>query len=312
MIRSLLLLFLLFTANMSFGQQLGHMSTWASHQYAINPAHTGIKTCLEAQTTLRGQWIAFDGAPYTGWVSVSAPLAAKRKKFLSARHGLGGLMYADKIGPFQQFSFLMSYAGHFNFSQTTRLSLGLAFGATQLSFDRSIANPLDPDPVINGSASQLFPDARFGAWFNGKNYFFGTALYNLIPMEWNEIGKYGSSSMHGMFNAGTRIQVNQKTAILPSLYLGFAPHSTIDLQLQAVADFNARFNFGLGFRNTDALIALIGFRFEEKWRLTYSYDFILSNLRPGTYHTHELTLAFSPCKKSYRDVNGGSSCPLFE
>lgn len=310
--RFFLIYFVLVCAVTTNAQQLGHMSTWASHQYAINPAHTGIKTCLEAQSTLRGQWIGFDGAPYTGWVSVSAPLAAKRKKFLSARHGLGGLMYADKIGPFQQFSFLMSYAGHFNFTQTTRLSLGLAFGATQLSFDKTIANPLDPDPVINGSASQLFPDARFGAWFNGENYYFGMALYNLIPMKWNKIGMDASSTFHGMFNTGTRLALSEKTALLPSMYVGFTQHSKIDLQIQAVVDYQGRFTFGVGFRNTDALIALLGFRFEERWRIAYSYDFILSNLRPGTFHTHELTLAFSPCKKTRRDVNGGSSCPLFE
>lgn len=306
-------LFLLFFISFAGrAQQLGHMSTWASHQYAINPAHTGIKKCLEAQSTLRGQWIGFDGAPYTGWVSVSAPLKAKRTKFLSARHGLGGLMYADKIGPYQQFTFMMSYAGHFNFTQTNRLSLGLAFGATQLSFDKNIANPLDPDPVINGSASQLFPDARFGAWYNSENYYFGLALYNLIPMSWSQIGRDAKSTVHGMFNAGTRFNIDQEHAILPALYVGFTSHSTIDLQLQAVADFNGRFNFGLGFRNTDALIALIGYRFEERWRFTYSYDFILSNLRPGTFHTHELTLAFSPCKLSQNRTPGGSNCPLFE
>jgi type IX secretion system PorP/SprF family membrane protein len=308
----LLLLVLLGVFRFSTAQQLGHMSTWSSHQFAINPAHTGIKTCLEAQSTIRGQWIGFDGAPYTGWISVSSPLKAKRKNFLSARHGLGGLMYADKIGPFQQFSFLLNYAGHFNFSQTSRLSLGIAAGATQLSFDKEIANPLEPDPAINGSATQLAPDARFGAWFNTENYYFGLALYNLIPNKWDKIGRDAKSSFHGMFNAGTRVSIDQNHAILPALYLGFAPNSTIDLQVQAVADFNGRFSFGAGLRNTDALIFMLGYRFEEKWRLMYSYDFVLSALRPGTYHSHELTLAFSPCTRKIISTKGGSKCPLFE
>lgn len=307
-----LLLFLISLSTSLSAQQLAHMSTWSSHQFAINPAHTGIKTCLEAQSTIRGQWIGFDGAPYTGWASVSAPLKVKRKKFISARHGLGGLLYADKIGPFQQFSFYMNYAGHFNFTQTTRLSLGLAFGATQLSFDKELASPLDPDPVINGSATQLSPDARFGAWFNTESYYFGVALYNLIPAKWDNIGRDATSSFHGMFNAGTRISIDQNHAILPGLYLGFAPNSTIDLQLQAIADFNGKFNFGLGLRNTDAVIALIGYRFEEKWRFTYSYDFVLSSLRPGTYHSHELTLAYSPCTRKIISTKGASKCPLFE
>lgn len=296
-----------------FSQQLGHMSTWSSHQYAINPAHTGIKKCIEVQSTVRGQWINFPGAPYTGWVTVSSPLKAKRKKFLSARHGLGGMVYADKIGPYQSFSFLMSYAGHFNFSQTTRLSLGLAAGVNQLSFDKELAKPLDADPAINGSVTQLFPDARFGAWFNGENYYAGMALYNLIPQKYSQIGRDGSSVIHGMVNAGTRLSFENDISLLPALYIGFAPHSPIDLQLQAIVDYRGRASFGLGFRNTDALIAMLGYRFEERWKVMYSYDFILSSLRPNTFHTHELTIGFSPCRRvGNEDSGSGSRCPLFE
>ncbi len=290
-------------------QQLPHMSQWANHQFAINPAHTGIKTCLEAQGTFRGQWIKLDGAPLTGWVGVSAPLKAKRTKFLSARHGLGALAIVDKIGPFQQFSAQVSYAGHFNFSQTTRLSLGLSAGFTQLSFDKEAAKPLTSDPAINGSASQLFPTTTFGAWWNGKNYFAGLALYNLIPQKRNEIGSDGKSRIHGMVNAGFRWTFNPELAVVPGIYVGFTAAATPDIQLQAIADYRRKFLFGAGIRNTDAVIAFLGLRFDEKWRVMYSYDFILSSLRPNTFHSHELTLSFSPCRIPTSDQQ---LCPLFE
>jgi type IX secretion system PorP/SprF family membrane protein len=304
-----LLYFFLFIHFSVVAQQLPHMSQWANHQYAINPAHTGIKTCLEFQSTMRGQWINLDGAPMTGWISVSAPLRAKRKQFLSARHGIGGMVNLDQIGPFKQISALLSYAGHFNFTQDNRLSLGLAFGASQLSFDQSIAKPLTPDPVINGSATALMPNATFGAWWNGKNYFIGMSLYQLIPQKWGTIGNNAQSSMHGMINAGIRYPLNDAFTFLPGMYVGFSKSAAIDLQLQALVDYNRSFTFGVGMRNSDAVIAFLGFKIEDKWRLMYSYDFVLSHLRPGTFHSHELTLSFSPCRAFSSDQQ---LCPLFQ
>lgn len=290
-------------------QQIPHMSQWANHQFAINPAHAGIKTCLETQGTLRGQWINLKGAPVSGWLTLSAPLNAKREEFLSARHGLGGTVVYDQLGGFSAISLMMTYAGHFNFTQDNRLSLGLSVGATQLAFDIEKAKPLDPDPVINGSAVELQPNANFGAWYNSKNYYIGLSLYQLIPQNWKKIGFNAGSSMHGMINGGFRMPVSDKWTLLPASYIGYAPRARLDIQLQVLADYRNRFTTGLGFRTGDALIAFLGYRFEERWRVLYSYDFIISPLRTNGVQSHELTVAFSPCKAVRADRQ---LCPLFE
>ncbi len=307
--KQLIVLFALFSVFVTFGQQIPHLSQWSNHQFAINPAHAGIKTCLEVQSSLRGQWIKMDGAPATGWVTISAPLKAKRNHYLSARHGLGATVNYDQIGAFKQISLMMAYAGHFNFSKDERLSLGLALGATQLAFDLDKAKPLFADPRINGSAVELKPTATFGAWWNGKNYYAGLSLYQLVPQKWKTIGSDAKSSIHGMVNGGFRQPLNQEWTLLPSLYVGFTKAAPVDLQLQVLFDYKSRFTTGIGYRNTDAIIGFLGFRFEERWRVSYSYDFILSALRPGTFHTHEITIGFSPCKVARSDQQ---SCPMFE
>lgn len=307
--KDLLLIFSVLYLSIGWTQQTSNMSQWISHQYAINPAYTGIKECMEVQASFRGQWIRINGAPYTGWVSIHSPLSAKRKKFLSARHGLGGLVNIEQIGPFQDIRLQFSYAGHFNFSIDNRLSLGLAFGARQLSFDIEEAKPLTPDPVINGSASQILPTATFGAWWNGKKYFIGFSMAELIPVKWNIIGLNARHQMHVTLTGGYKFQLNPKLTLVPGLYVAYTKNTPINLQVHAMMEYQRKIGFGLGFRNTDALIAMIGIRFREKWKLGYSYDFILSKLRPNTFHTHELTLSFSPCKQR---VENSSSCPNFD
>jgi type IX secretion system PorP/SprF family membrane protein len=307
--KQFVLLIFLVLSSAIHSQQLAHITQWSQHQYAINPAFTGIKTCMEVQSTIRGQWMNLSGAPITGFLTLNAPLKAKRAKFYAARHGMGGLVSYDQIGPFQTFQVQLSYAGHFNFTIDNRLSLGLAVGAKQLAFDINKAMPLNPDPVINGSATQILPTATFGAWWNGKNYFIGFSAYELIPQKWNVIGTDARSRMHAMINAGYKMQVNPKFTFFPAIYVGFVANAPVDLQIQALGEFQRKWWIGLGFRNTDALIGMVGFRFYEKWKLGYSYDFILSKLRPGTFHTHELTLSFSPCKQR---IDQQAACPVFE
>lgn len=307
--RNIICIALLTLSFSGFSQQLSHISQWANHQYAINPAHTGIKTCLEVQSTVRGQWIKMEGAPVTGMLTVSAPLKAKRKKLLSGRHGIGGMVNYDQIGPFQQFNVQLSYAGHFNFTIDNRLSLGLAAGMSQLSFDLNKARPLTPDPVINGSATELLPTATFGAWWNGKNYYAGLSLYNLIPMNWKKIGTNAQSNIHGMINGGFRKAINPNWTFLPGIYLGFTKGAPVDLQLQIMMDYQRKFNVGLGYRNTDAVIAFLGFHLGDRWRMMYSFDFITSKLRTNTLHSHEITLSFSPCRIPSSDQQ---LCPLFQ
>ncbi|MES2556237.1 MAG: PorP/SprF family type IX secretion system membrane protein [Bacteroidota bacterium] len=307
--KQLLILLSVFIGFGSYAQQIPHMSQWSNHQFAVNPAHAGIKTCLEVQSTLRGQWINMEGAPISGWATISAPLQAKRKRYLSGRHGLGGIVNYDQLGAFKQISLQIAYAGHFNFTKEDRLSLGLAFGATQLAFDIEKAKPLFADPRINGSAVELKPTATFGAWWNGENYYAGLSLYQLIPQKWQNIGSDAKFSMHAMINGGYRMPLNQEWTLLPAAYIGFAKAAPMDFQLQALVDYRSRLITGLGFRNTDAVIGFLGFRFEERWRIMYSYDFILSPLRSGTFHSHELTISFSPCKALSSDQQ---LCPLFE
>ena len=56
---------------------------------ALNPAHAGIKTCIDIHSLYRIQWVGFQGAPKSGFLTLSAPIKTKRKNYLSARQGLG-------------------------------------------------------------------------------------------------------------------------------------------------------------------------------------------------------------------------------
>lgn len=290
-------------------QQIPQYTQWSAHQFALNPAHAGIKPCIDIHTLYRTQWLGFEGAPQSGFLTLSAPIKTKRKQYLSARQGIGLRFEADQIGQFSTSRFNVAYAGHFNFTRDTRLSLGLYGGIIQMGYDPTNTITIQADPAVTQEASFISPDASFGAWWNGENYYFGLILQNLIRYKWVDLGVDSKYRLHAAINAGYRLKINDKLTFLPAALLKIPPRGPLAFDLQGMVDINNKFNAGLGYRNTDALLAYAGIKINNRFSIQYSFDFTLSALRNGSSNTHEISLSFSACKPENTST---SSCPLFE
>jgi hypothetical protein len=61
---------------------------------------------------------------------------------------------------------------------------------------------------------------------------------------------------------------------------------------------------GLSYRTQDALILLMGFKY-DRFYFAYAYDFTLTDIRRQSYGSHELTLAvkFGESARRYRWIN---------
>lgn len=305
---SIVFIISLFFITNAVAQQMPQYTQWMSHQFALNPAHAGIKKCIDLQTLYRAQWIGLDGAPRGGFVTASIPLNSKRRKYLSARQGMGVKFENDRIGQIGMNRFNMAYAGHFNFSKNTRLSLGVYAGILQFGFDPSTATTISADPAVLKDASVVSPDASFGAWWNGLNYYFGFTLNQLIPSRW-PMGNTAKQRIHTMFNAGYRFNVSDNLTLIPGaiVKIPFTGPMVFDINLNL--DIQNKVNIGLGFRRQDALIAMVGLKIKEQFTIQYSYDYTISSLRNVSSNTHEISIGFITCKP---DRRGSANCPLFE
>ena len=301
--------FFLLSSVKVFAQQIAQYSQWSSHQFALNPAHAGIKSCIDVHTLYRTQWVGFGGAPKSGMFTLSAPLNAKRKQYFSARQGIGMRFESDRIGQFNTNRLNAAYAAHFNFTRDTRLSLGLYGGIIQLGYDPSSSTTIDPDPTVLKEASFVVPDATFGAWWNGKNYYAGLVLDHLIASRWKNVGLSSKFHFHALLNAGYRFQFTEKFTLIPAVMVKIPSRGPVALDLQMMADLNNQFNFGLGYRNQDCVIFFAGFKINQRLSIQYSFDATVSALRKASSNSHEISLSFNSCRK---ERNSTSACPLFE
>lgn len=306
--RQLLFLFLLFASH-SWSQQIPQYTQWSWHQFAGNAAHAGIKKCVDIHTLYRTQWVGFEGAPRGGFLTVSVPLSSKRRKYLSARHGMGLKFENDGIGQFNINRINLAYAGHFNFNKNDRLSLGLYAGAVQTGYDPTQATTASPDPAVSNESSFVAPDASFGAWFNSLNYYVGLSLNNLIPARWPSVGTSSRYRFHASFQGGYRLALNEKVSLLPAAKMRIPPRGPLSIDLQLHMDYRNVLGFGLGFRNTDAVMAYLQLKIKEQFSIGYSFDYTISEIQAAGQNTHEISLRFTTCKPRRQSTY---SCPLFE
>jgi type IX secretion system PorP/SprF family membrane protein len=292
----------------ALAQQNTQFSQWNWHQFPLNPAHAGIKSYMEIHCLYRLQWVGFDGAPRSGLIGLSAPLSAKRKKYLSARHGLGFRMESDRIGQFNTTRFNLAYAGHFNFSKDTRLSLGLYGGLMQFGYDPSGSTTNSPDPSIMKESSAILPDASFGAWWNGENYYFGLVCDNLLASRWDDLGSASRQRFHTSLTASYRMQINSALTFLPAAMVKIPPKGKVSADILGVLNYRNFIDFGLGFRTGDALIAQLGIKVTGRFALYYSYDAGISAFRSNHSGSHEISIVFN----NGIQANGpGTKCPMF-
>lgn len=307
--RKILFIAILMHSSVSFGQQLTQYSQWSWHQFAQNPAHAGIKRCIDIHSLYRMQWVGFEGAPRSGFLTLSVPLNAKRRQFLSARHGLGLKFETDRIAQFSIQRFNAAYAAHFNFNKTDRLSLGLYAGIVQTGYDPGSITTGNPDPLLENQGSFFAPDATFGAWYNSEFYYAGLVLQNLIPNRWNNISEDSKNRFHAIINGGYLLPLDDRFALLPTLQMKFASRGKMAVDLALHVDYQNQFSLGLGFRNADAVMAFAQIKFKEQFSIGYSFDYTISSIQLGAKNTHEVSLRFTTCKPDRKSVTG---CSLFE
>lgn len=307
--RRILLGILIFTSSVTYGQQFPQYTQFAFHQFSFNPAHAGIKSCIDMHTLYRTQWVSFDGAPKSGFFTASIPINVKRKKYLSARHGTGVRFENDRIGQFGMNRLDLAYAAHFNFNQENRLSLGLYMGVIQMGYDPSSTTTQYVDPAVMTQANFVKPDASFGAWYNSSNYYIGLTMPNLILSRWDDIGLESKYRFHVLLNGGYKYPVNKNVTFLPVMMVRIPPSGPLSVDLNVHLDYKGFINFGLGYRNTDALMAFFNIRLFDQLTIGYSFDYTLSDIQRAAKNTHEISLRLTTCKTPKTST---SACPLFE
>jgi type IX secretion system PorP/SprF family membrane protein len=289
---SILILFL--CINLS-AQQTPQYTQFMTNPFLINPAIAGTFNYYQIVSNNRFQWVGLTDSPVTNVLSIFGPMVKQPM-------GLGGYVIYDVTGPTSRASINGSYAYYYTINEELKISMGVSLGMMQYKIDGTKITTEELDPSLQDKVySTLVPDATVGLFLYSANYQIGFAATQLI----NNKLKLGDNptglsklNSHFYLTAGYKYYINREFAVEPTLIVKKVAPAPLQL------DFNTRVFYknmvwgGISYRTKDAVSVLVGYIYQQKIYIGYSYDIGITPIRKFNSGSHELTIGykFSPIK----------------
>jgi len=293
---AVILLFAFFKAN---AQQLPQYSQYMINDYVINPAVAGKNSYYEALSSNRYQWAGITDAPRTYILSLDGPLKSKNV-------GLGGYVFTDITGPTRRTGFYGSYAYHIKLNEKLRLSMGLSGGLLQFAVDGSQITLHDAatDPAFSKALqSTLIPDFGFGTYLYSTDhkFYLGISAPQLLQnkLKFFDVATSSLSKLttHGYITGGYRFDINDDYTIEPATIIQLSDASPIQVDIGARTIYKKMVWLGVSYRTQDAVSAMLGYCYQNYLMISYSYDFVTSDIGKYSTGTHEIVLGIKFNKK---------------
>ena len=289
---ALIILLTLFTGTL-VAQQLPQFSQHIYNKQVLNPAATGSEMYIVSQLTHRSQWVGFGNAPTTQFLGVHSSINRKN-------YGVGGYIFNDSYGPFNNFGLNGSYAYHIEVSRKTKLGFGLSSTISQFSINGNkieLNNDIDPLINLSSSESSLKYNGSFGLLLHHDTYYFGFSALNIIPQKdkvFTSLDTPGALPAATHFNtiAGVGIDLDNDNTLYPSILVKYINNNPIQVDLNIRYIYSNIFEIGASYRSGDAIVAIVNMYVMEDLNLIYSYDFTTSNVSKASSGSHEITLRY--------------------
>lgn len=269
----------------------------------INPAAFGAEDYSQVRTGYRRQWVGIEGAPATAWLNGEIRLGkteSSNTQAISKGHGVGVNIYQDAIGPYKTINLNLGYAYHLPLSQSFTLSAGFAGGLhrTQYDMGKSVYpdQTVDPAAIAQASTSKKYsPDLNAGILLNGKNFFAGVSVMQMLPVTFVEVaGSEAKLKQQFLGMLGYNCQLDEEGS---ALQLSGVVKS--DFAAPVRYDLNARVRYqtlgfiGASYRKNDAFGLNLGLNITKSITAGYMYEWGIDR-RISTYAkgNHEFCLGF--------------------
>jgi type IX secretion system PorP/SprF family membrane protein len=289
MMRSFLAISLMLSIVGSQAQQLQQYSQFFMNDFAINPGIAGLRDNIEVRSNNRYQWEGITDAPRTYTLSLNVPMADENI-------GLGAYIFTDIVGPTRRIGFQAGGAYHLPLSDNMRLGIGFSVGLLEYSIDGekiSLAEEGD-QALLNLLGTTRVVDAKVGLILNADNFYVGFSIPQIAQ---NNLDIYdgssaGSSTLatHYYMTAGYRFDINEDYTIEPNVMVKYVDPVPVKADFSVRGIWKEMLWLGASYRNNDAFVAMIGFKFYDKILVGYSHDFSTTDIKNYSTGTHEIMM----------------------
>lgn len=276
---------LILNVNQLKAQQDVLFSQFNNSKNHFNPATSGLNYRHQACAIVRDQWVGVNGAPASQFVNYSTRI----DKFNS---GIGINYLHDEIGFSESNTLKLNFAYQIKFENDRILSFGLAAGLMNYKTEAFWVPPTTtPDPSLPQDINDTKFTSDFGIAFSTKKMNVGISSTHLAEERFTSDNMSYQSARHyyGFFDY--TFGNEEKMQFRPEL-LVLTDQVKISAQIDLVGIFKNEYYLGIGYRSSDAIIAMIGWDIKKKFRVGYAFDKSINKLGSVSKGSHEVVLGF--------------------
>ncbi len=270
------------------GQQLTHQSQYMLNHFEINPAASGINEFLPLSFSFRKLWAGIEGSPSLQTLSAHMEIYDNM--------GAGIKIFNYTAGPERKTGLEGAYSYHIPLDNIdSKLAFGISFQVYQYFLDKTNMTVEDEtDEVFLGDEKMIVPDGSFGTYLYGKTYYVGLAIPQLVQrniklksdiLEQKRVRHY---FLHG----GYIYHVNRELKIEPSVLMKLIEIGIFQADINTMLTYRDMLSFGLSYRTSDAVVFMLGYQY-DRFRIGYSFDLTLSDIRTQSSGSHEVFISYS-------------------
>lgn len=273
-----------------YGQQDLMVSQYTFNHAYLNPAATGVKGYYNATLMYRNQWVQFEGAPISQFLSVDGPV-------ISDKMGLGLLLQNEAIGVNKQTDIAVNYSYIIDMDKL-KLSMGLRGGMSMFSTNYTDHKVWDTqDEIFQKNTTSYLPNFGFGVYLKHENYYASFSiphLLNYAPQTTFSLNSKNSNQLvrHYYLMGGYRFHVGDDFVIEPTMLVKYAPNSPTQLDGNLLLEYKEFIIVGAGYRTDNSFIVLSKLQISNKFQLGYSFDINTNDVKDYSKGSHEVMVNF--------------------
>jgi len=289
-IRLIFVIYLL-SIGLIHSQQYTTFSGYLHDHYFINPGSVGSSEGLRVGIGYKNMWTGFPNSPVFNLLGVDAKL--------NEEMGVGGKVFNYSTGPTSRFGFEGTYSYSLELGKG-KLHLGLSGLLYQIKIDKSTLDMKSPEDVVLSRSTterMMVPDAAFGVYYAGDNYYGGISIFQLLGRKVDmENGLDLRQERHYYLLGGYLFDISDEISLEPSVLLRLNETMLYQGDLNIKVRFKSMAFAGISYRANhndflyspgDAIVGMLGID-TGNLLIGYSYDYLLSDISNYSNGSHEL------------------------
>ena len=259
----------------------------------INPAYSGMDGIYNMVVLTRQQWVGFDGAPKSYFISASVPFSGRRA-------GIGFDAEIVSAGPSVQKGIFINYSYNLNITGNSSLSFGLRAGANIYSIDLNSLLVVDPgDHLFETSIeNRILPNFGAGLHYSIGNYYIDLSIPTFLRNELSassddNVGEQNKENRVYATEIGSMYILSEKIKIQPSIAALFTERAPPLVDFKVTVELQDAVGFGFIYRSSGLFGGHLSYKVSDNFILCYAYELPLAYNYQINSGTHEVVLGIN-------------------